>query len=298
MVQSNWVPRRGPEVHVGEDWAYRARAVDEITPVRIIKVGVRQPPRIFIRFLDESYEGREEWVPPGRLQVAWADVGSWQARQDRWERVAVPSEGVYDTPEYWAASTVFDVAVPEEILRMAYRGPPGVVCVSDLDKAAELLGVHPSAFVEDSRAFLDDDGTTVVPWTTTLTLAKSSAPKHIDKILGRVERDERRNRQRAIYGEYDKGRKNSWYTPPEICAELNAEWEPVHRLLREWCGWDTVEDRNEIRNLRAEVLRIAQVAQRAITALEQAGGSKAAKSLKQELGVSVESIRASERTSH
>ena len=282
---------------MGEEWAYRARAVDEITPVRIIKVGVRQPPRVIVRFLDESYEGREEWVPPGRLQVAWADVRSWQARQDRWERVAIPSEGIYDTPEYWAASTVFDVVVPEEILHMAYRGSAGVLCVSDLDKAAELLEVHPSVFVEDSRTFLDDDGTTIVPWTTTLTLAKSSAPKHVDAILRRVERDERKNGQRAIYGEYDKGRKNAWYTSPEVCAELNAEWEPVHRLLREWCGRDAVVDRDEIRNLQTEILRIAQVAQKAITALEEAAGSKAVKSLKQELGVSIETIRASERTS-
>jgi hypothetical protein len=91
------VPRKGPDVHAGDEWAYRKRAVDEVTWVLVTKVGIAKPPRVLVRFLDDKFEGHEEWVPPGRLQVLWADVDAWQAREDRWKEVGVPSISTRDT---------------------------------------------------------------------------------------------------------------------------------------------------------------------------------------------------------
>ncbi len=32
-------------------------------------------------------EEREEWVPPARLKVAWADVDAFRAREAQWDAV-------------------------------------------------------------------------------------------------------------------------------------------------------------------------------------------------------------------
>jgi hypothetical protein len=186
--KTKYVPSKGPAVHAGEEWAYRKRAVDTVTRILVVRVGKRQPPRVLIRFLDDSYEGREEWVPPGRLVVEWSNVEAWQAREDRWERVALLSEGVDGTAAMWAAAMVFEVAASEDVLCMLYNKFAGVLCVSDPATAAQLLDAGPSVFLESESAFIDEDGTTVIPWTTALRLAQSAAPRYADAILEELKR--------------------------------------------------------------------------------------------------------------
>jgi hypothetical protein len=51
---------------VGEVWAHRARQVGDVAAVEVLRIGNQQPPRVFIRFVDDVFEGRQEWVPrPG-----------------------------------------------------------------------------------------------------------------------------------------------------------------------------------------------------------------------------------------
>jgi hypothetical protein len=292
MVENGQMPRKGPGVHEGETWAYRKRAVDGVTPVRVVKLGTAKPPRVLVRYLDEKFEGSEEWVPPGRLHVPWADVDAWQAREDRWKEVGVPSVGIDGTPEFQAAVTFIDVAIPPDVLDISWDNLAGVLHVVDAPKAADLLGVDPIAFLEDKRAFTDDDGQIVVPWTTTLPLVRSAASKYAEALLAELEKEDRRATNRAIYGEYWGGRSHSSYASPEICAEVDAKYVPGRRVLREWCGGDAVERHDELIALREEVLRLGMLAERAISALEEAGISKVAESLKSELGVPIETLRA------
>lgn len=70
-----------------EVWAYRARGVDPLTPVRVVRHGQNTPPRVLIHFVDEQMEGREEWVPPARLKVPWAEVDDFIAVEARWQAV-------------------------------------------------------------------------------------------------------------------------------------------------------------------------------------------------------------------
>ncbi|GAA5143381.1 hypothetical protein [Pseudonocardia adelaidensis] len=48
--------KRAPEV--GERWAYRARAVDRLDEVEVVRFGSKSPPRVLIRFVAREHEGR------------------------------------------------------------------------------------------------------------------------------------------------------------------------------------------------------------------------------------------------
>jgi hypothetical protein len=294
-VGGDLMPFRSPEVQVGEEWAYRERTNSNPTLVRVTKVGTARPPRVKIRFLDDAFEGREEWVPPSRLKVLWADLDAWRAREDRWDAIAAASVGVDRTPELWAAETVFEVVAGEDVLSTGYREHAGVLCISDASKAADLLGTDLSSFLSDELAFVDDDGTIVVPWNITLELARDAAPKHADAVLRDIADKERKAAQHAIYGDLIGTRRSKpWYVSPKVCAEVDARQVPTYALLRQWCGEDAVGRFDELAALRTELLRFGQLIERAISALEEAGLSKIAASLKRELGVPIGTLRASQ----
>jgi len=58
----------------GQSWAYRARRVDDFVEVVVLRMGTQKPARVLVRFVDDRFEGREEWVPPARLKVPWSEV--------------------------------------------------------------------------------------------------------------------------------------------------------------------------------------------------------------------------------
>jgi hypothetical protein len=136
-----------------------------------------------------------------------------------------------------------------------------------------------------------------VPWNITVVLARDAAPTHANAVLREIAERERKAAHHAIYGEVmGTGRAKPWYISPKVCAEVDARQVPTYALLRQWCGGDAVDRFDELAALRAEALRSGQVAERAISALEEAGLSKVAAPLKRELGVPIGTLRASQRT--
>lgn len=71
----------------GESWAYRARSVDDLLEVVVLRLGTQRPARLMVRFVDDHFEGRQEWVPPSRLKVRWEAVDGFRERERLWERV-------------------------------------------------------------------------------------------------------------------------------------------------------------------------------------------------------------------
>jgi hypothetical protein len=67
----------------GEAWAYRARQADPLGEVVVMKMGFLRPIRVLVRFVDPSFEGLEDWVPPARLKVLWTDVEAFEGRPRR-----------------------------------------------------------------------------------------------------------------------------------------------------------------------------------------------------------------------
>ena len=51
---------RTMEPAVGEAWAYRARRQDSPVEVIVVRIGVRKPRRLLIRFVADDFEGRQD----------------------------------------------------------------------------------------------------------------------------------------------------------------------------------------------------------------------------------------------
>ena len=56
-------------VIIGESWAYRARSIDQLVEVEVLRIGTSKPARVLVRFVADEFEGRRDWVPPARLKV-------------------------------------------------------------------------------------------------------------------------------------------------------------------------------------------------------------------------------------
>lgn len=76
---------------VGEEWAYRARSMDPLVQVVVLRIGVKTPKRVLIRFVDDEFEGQQDWVPPARLKVLWREVVAFMDREARWAGVLAAS---------------------------------------------------------------------------------------------------------------------------------------------------------------------------------------------------------------
>lgn len=111
-------PRRGTRGWSrGQSWAYRARRVDELDALRR---GTQTPPRVLVCFVDDRFEGREEWVPPARLKVPWSGVEQLRTREARWEVIHAAGRD-WDDPKIDAAERVLDSVYDEGNAVAGYR---------------------------------------------------------------------------------------------------------------------------------------------------------------------------------
>jgi hypothetical protein len=296
------VPQNIAELRVGSGWAYRQHRDDPIVRVRVLRIGKERPLRAKVRFVDDEFEGREDWVPRARLKAPWEGLGPWQAREERWEAVRHAAAPAYSSPEYWAtdyvSSSVADLGVEIGCGRNAT-----VLSISDPNALANLLGLTTEELAEDPLAFDDDDddddGSLVAPWAIAERVARCVAPLRAGKLLAGIERTEAEARSRALHGYYyELGGGKACYRTPEDCAELDEHWQPGHDLVREWCGAEAVNRHDEVQGLRDEVLRLSEILERAIRELAWAGRASIAAKISRQLGFSLETARASRDFGH
>lgn len=280
-----------PEPQEGETWAYRARQIDDVVEVEVLKRGTQRPARVLVRFVDEHFEGRQEWVPPARLKVRWAAVDAFREREARWDRVFDLGVG-FDDPGDGAANEVFDALIDRDIARMEYR-EAGACRISDSPRLAKLTGLDPETWTRRDEAFRDGE-TLVVPWPVTEKIAAAVARRHPTALLDAVRNEENEARDHAIHGHRYTGRgaNPDHVIPADICIQVdNEHGKPRRSILRQWCGADAVDGFDELAELRKEIHRVGQVAEAAITALRKAGMKREAEHLARELGTPVEILR-------
>lgn len=278
---------------VSEAWAYRARSHDPLVEVQVLRIGTNRPPRVFVRFVDDSFEGKEEWVPPTRLKVLWEGVDDFRAREQRWEAVCEDNPG-RDSAEHYAASSVFQYVIPDDVASIGYNSDAGVASIHDTDRLTRLLGIDVEELRSSPLSFVEDE-TLVVPWSTTEMIVRTAARRDPEPILRHVDAEETEYRQKTLYGEeYRPSRRDparhieaAWFV-----QQLDAPYHrPCWELLREWCGQEAGERHDELAELRVEVVRIGRLAEQAIAALRDAGRGRDAERLERELGRPVQDLR-------
>jgi hypothetical protein len=273
----------------GEAWAYRARQADRLVEVVVMKIGSRRPIRVLVQFVDPSFEGLEEWVPPARLKVPWVEVEAFEAKERRWAAVLAPFRGD-DEPEADAAGIVFERLIPEGVARVWDYHADGVVAIDDVAGLAQLLGLDPIE-LHDPLSFVED-GHLIVPWPLTRRIAIRAARRTPDPIMQYVEHEEADARHEATYGRVYRQRGGPTHIEPEICISIDEEHgAPVRGILRSWCGAEAVDRWDELRELRLEVLRLGELVQAAADELRRHDARREADDIVQRLGIPVETLR-------
>ncbi|MEV0065657.1 hypothetical protein [Amycolatopsis sp. NPDC050768] len=281
----------GEPIEVGQRWACRKGARDHAACVDVVRVGSSRPPRVRVRFTDDEYEGREEWVPPGRLKVLWEHVDVWQANEARWAAVRDVSADMRDTPEEDAAGWVFDTLPDWNYANRLWGGNSGILVVTDVDGLVADLGIDRAMLADDPVGFRNGDGSLVLPWRVTQPVVQALARKYADRLLPEMGKEESERDTQCRWG-YMAG---STYISAEICREVEEKYQPMRQLIRDWCGVGAQERQDELHALRKEVDRLARLIERAINELDQAGQAHTARNLERDLGVPLEVLRQANR---
>lgn len=286
---------RPSEPSVSEAWAYRAHDDESLVEVVVVRIGVKRPRRILVRFVDDEFEGRQEWVPPGRLKARWQDLEAFTAWEGQWKAVIGVSPE-RDAPEEWAAGVVFDLLIDPSLATLGYNATGGVVTTCDVAGLAAHLGLDPGDLRADPLSF-EENGCVVASWSIASLIARRAAERYPDPLLRYVERDEAEARRDAIVGRHypRRGRADPWDVSAKICVQVDEEHgKPVRAVLRNWCGEEAVGVRSELDELRKELRWLSTLAQSAADALRRSGAPREAARLDRELASGLANSHAGE----
>lgn len=276
-------------VERGEHWAYRARAADPFVEVQVLRIGKNKPPRVFVRFIDDEFEGREDWVPPSRLKVPWSEVDALRIYEERWataRRITADVMVAVDPVELEAVELVLG-SFSDLPFDAGYGKDEGLLFLRDHQRAFEEFDLDPAEMLAAEGSF-EDDGRLVAVWPAALTAAQRVAARRAEKLQAEMHADEVECRQKAIHGDHRRSRDGrSWFTPPDFFLEQLERDERVHAVVRAWCGVESADRFDELVALRAEVVRLGAIVTRAAEALDRAGLKRQSRQLEGDLGIPV-----------
>jgi hypothetical protein len=275
-------PGRKVEFVAGSRWAYRAGSNEELVEVEVIRLGVKKPARLLVRWIADEFEGHQDWVAPSRLKVPWERVEDLRAWEARWQSVQEPA---WQAPQLVRDATDYavELLIEPDIAAMGYSAQGGVIKIHQIDRLADLLGVPAESLRADQRSF-EENGTLIAPITTALEVAKRAAALWPEKLLAEIEQEEAQARHDAVHGRVFRlrGKPDDWI-PGEVCERIDQERGPLLAMLREWCGAELVGARAEIHELREEAQRLRALTRKAIEELRATGHRKKAADLEREL---------------
>lgn len=282
---------------IGERWGYRAHNIDSLVEVEVLKIGTQKPPRTLVRFIDEQFEGRQEWIPPTRLKVIWKDAVEFEAREARWDRVDT-HPGLEGGPIEFAIDEVFRTLINEELAIPAYRYT-GVTAVKDVAGLAGYLQLDESLLRDAPESFDDEDGW-IVPWATTELIVRTACTLFSDKMLHEVEKQESEVQLESTHGRWYKSYfnkdENIFVTPEEVASSdfEEPDGKRCRDLLRQWCGAEAVARQDELKALRQEVVRLDdELVTHAIRVLRTAKLTTQADDIQRRFGVPIMQARKS-----
>ncbi|MET9931483.1 MULTISPECIES: PE-PGRS family protein [unclassified Streptomyces] len=274
-------------MEMGEHWAYRARPKylgGAVRRVEVVRVGGRgRAGWLHVRILEGDDAGLQEWVEATSLVARWEDVEAFRADDARELALAEASRHVRGSADFEAARLILGFVRPKSKLRLRRTvADAGILDMGRLDDSAPLAGMDPSELRGDPMIYENRDGLCLVGWPVTERIARHVAGRLADDILPEVDR-----KQQAIDEERTRA---SWYSYSRRDGrKLDAE-AAVLRTVREWCGQDKAERYDELVALRAEVIRLGQLMERAVKALRDRGHGVIASTIERDLGVHISSL--------
>lgn len=271
-----------PEPSLGERWAYRASYRDPMVEVEVVRLGSRKPKRLYVKWVDDDFEGLTYWVPPARLKVPWNKADEYSAWVDRWEAVVAPTWEMDETLVR-AVSNVIERFVDPKLAEEGWRSSErDVLKVHDVPALAAYLGIEPERLWDPKLSF-EEDGDLISPITIGHLVTRRTATRYPHAVLAFVEEEEARARHDAVYGRDYRRRGGDDYVTPEICRAVDADHSaPVRAILREWCGAEPADVRADIAALREQAARVGELARAALDGLRDHGLVRIANRLERE----------------
>ncbi|MER5304984.1 PE-PGRS family protein [Streptomyces lasiicapitis] len=274
-------------METGEHWAYRAASKalgGEVRQVEIVRVrGSGRSGHVHVRFLDGDEAGLQEWVSPACLVASWSDVDSFRADDAAELALVEASRHVRGSTEFEAARMILGFVRPKNRLRLRRTvADAGVLELSRLDEAAPLIGIDAAELRGEAMVFENRHGICLAGWPVTERIARHVAGRLADEILPEVDRKQQDiEQERTQSSWYSYGRRDD--------RKLDAE-AAVLRTVRAWCGQDKADRYDELVALRAEVIRLGELVEKAVKALRDRGHGVIASTIERDLGVHVSSL--------
>ncbi|GII02761.1 hypothetical protein Pta02_47690 [Planobispora takensis] len=274
-------------MEVGEVWAFRdqPKAVGtQVHQVKVVRIdGPRKQGDLHVRFLDGEEAGLQEWVARGQLVTPWTGVETFLDDDRRWAAAFERSREVRGSVEFEAAKMIFDCVRPKNRIRLRHAvADAGVMEIADLGEVATWLGFDPQELRQQPLAFEDRFGTYVAAWPTTRRVARRVAEILGGGVLKKLARQEEALKTQR--------QSEPWYDNKKTDRELER-LESIIEVLYEWCGTEHVDRYDELRALRAEVERLGDLVQRAVTELRHRKCHAIAATIENDLGVHATSLR-------
>lgn len=274
-------------METGEHWTYRATPKElggAVRQVEIVRVrGSGRSGRVHVRFLDGDEAGLQEWVSPTCLVASWNDVESFRADDAAELALAEASREVRGSAEFEAARMILGFVRPKGRVRLRRAvADAGVLELGHLDETAPLVGADPAGLRGDPMVHEDRNGFCTAGWPVTERIARQVARRLAEEILPEVDR-----KQQAVDEERARPAYYSYHRRDD--RKLEAEAAAL-RTVREWCGEDKTERYDELVALRAEVLRLGELMERAVKALRDRGHGVIASTIERDLGVHIASL--------
>ncbi|NWL13488.1 hypothetical protein DM793_19680 [Paenarthrobacter nitroguajacolicus] len=270
----------------GELWAYRKRAVDPLEPVTYLRHRRGDQPKhkySLVRFEAEDADGREEWVPDGRLKCPWSEAKHFEAEERKWIPLIKASDIDWGTNA--AITLVLEAALPDEIwgdVQPPTHLPDHAerwLALRDLQQLADFTGLTLADLCSDPLSFQQGDSW-VVPANTAYAIAEKLAPREPEVILKHVEDAERELKAKKKHWEQLSpgtepwpATRNSWDSTETTC-----------RLLREWIGRENNDLRKQALDADQEIDRLRGLVEWGIGKLAGFGHKASAETLRRNLG--------------
>ena len=253
---------------VGESWAHRAKKGAALIEVEVTRVIADHPPRARVLFLSGPDEGREKWVPAGRLKTPWSDRVEFLDREAVWERLEADGRPV--SAEQDAAWAMFEQVRPG-FITIYGSVDMGIGAIRDLPGLCQFLGWEERTITCDGEPPASDEGL-LIRWGVTKAIAQRMAELSPDEVFEFYDGEVKRATERGedFVFEYMQVAHVREPEAREFARQRGHLEVPAGvALLARWAGVDGPQAATTRLALERDYDRLAELALRALPYLEK-----------------------------